>query len=113
MLDNASPLLASLPRIVCVRSDGGRPPEWLDASVRLLRGERPARAPGSEAVVTRVTDVLIAQAFRVVLLADRDGASPVAALGDPHVGAAVRLVHEDPSHPWTVTELAARARAER
>ena len=108
VLENAHPLVRSLPRIVRVGGEDGRPAEWLEASVRLLRGELPACGPGSEAVVTRVTDVLIAQAFRAVLLAQDDGGTPVAALGDPQIGAAVRLVHGDPTHPWTVTELAGR-----
>jgi AraC-like DNA-binding protein/mannose-6-phosphate isomerase-like protein (cupin superfamily) len=107
VLENAHPLVASLPRIIRVQGREGRPVEWLEASVRLLRGELPACSPGAEAVVTRVTDVLLAQAFRAFLLAQHDGRT-VAALGDPQIGAAVRLVHEDPSRSWTVTELAAR-----
>lgn len=108
VLENAHPLVRSLPRIVRVHADDGHPPEWLEVSMRLLRGELPACGPGSEAVVTRVTDVLIAQAFRAVLVSQHDGGTPVAALRDPQIGAAVRLVHEDPARPWTVTELAAR-----
>src|SRR5919197_1480961 len=52
--------------------------------------------------VRGVTDVLFAQAIRVHLLAQ-----PIAVLGDPQIGAAVRLIHADPVRPWTVTELAA------
>jgi AraC-like DNA-binding protein/mannose-6-phosphate isomerase-like protein (cupin superfamily) len=108
LLENAEPLVRSLPRIVRIRSEDGRTADWLDASVRLLRGELPACGPGSEAVVTRVTDVLIAQAFRTALVSQHDGGMAVAALGDPQIGAAVRYVHDDPAHRWTVTELAAR-----
>jgi AraC-like DNA-binding protein/mannose-6-phosphate isomerase-like protein (cupin superfamily) len=104
VLEDAHPLVLSLPRIL--RVDG--PVEWVDASVRLLRGELPVCAPGAEAVVTRVTDVLLAQAIRAHLLAQRDDGAPLTALGDPQIAAAVRLVHEEPERPWTVTELASK-----
>jgi AraC-like DNA-binding protein len=100
VLENAHPLLRLLPPVITVRG----PSEWLDASVRLLRGEMPACPPGAEEIVTRVTDVLLAQAIRSHLLS-QDG--PVGALGDPEIGAAVRLIHADPARPWSVSELAA------
>jgi len=108
VLENAHPLVASLPRIIRIEGSDGRPAEWLATSVRLLRGEMPACSPGAEEVVTRVTDVLLAQAFRAFLLFQHDGGGPVAALSDPQIAAAVRLVHEDPTRSWTVTELASR-----
>jgi AraC-like DNA-binding protein/mannose-6-phosphate isomerase-like protein (cupin superfamily) len=108
MLEDAHPLIASLPRIIRIAGRAGRPVEWLDASVQLLRGEMPVCRPGAEAVVTRVTDVLVAQAIRSFLLAQEEEGSPVAALGDAQIAAAVRLVHDDPVRRWTVSELAAR-----
>ena len=108
VLENAHPLVPALPTIIRIHG-GGRPPEWLGASVRLLRGELPACSPGAEAVVTRVTDVLIAQAFRTFLLSEHNGGgAAVAALSDPQIGVAIRLVHDQPEHSWTVTELARR-----
>ncbi len=35
-------------------------------------------------------------------------ASWLRGLADPHVGAAMRLIHEQPAEPWTVATLAAR-----
>jgi hypothetical protein len=67
MLEDAHPLIASLPRVIRIAGRAGRPVEWLDASVQLLRGEMPVCCPGAEAVVTRVTDVLVAQAIRSFL----------------------------------------------
>jgi AraC-like DNA-binding protein/mannose-6-phosphate isomerase-like protein (cupin superfamily) len=104
-LVNAQLLLSALPSVLRIPGRAGRPVEWLEASVRLLRGEMPVCEPGAEEIVTRVTDVLVAQAIRVHLL---DNGRDVAVLGDPQIGAAVRLIHADPARPWTVTELAAR-----
>jgi AraC-like DNA-binding protein/mannose-6-phosphate isomerase-like protein (cupin superfamily) len=108
VLENAHPLVAALPPVIRIHGGDGGPPAWLEASVALLRGELPVCGPGAEAVVTRVTDMLITQAFRTFLLSHDNTSGPVAALTDPQLAEAVRLVHADPTHPWTVTELSAR-----
>jgi AraC-like DNA-binding protein len=95
---SAAPLLALLPPFLHVRG----PNDWLDGTISLLRQELPAFAPGADAVVTRLTDLLVTQAIREVLSAS-DGAG---ALRDPLAAAAVRLLHDRPDHPWTVEELA-------
>ena len=105
-LENAQLLLNALPSVLRIPGRDGRPVEWLDASIRLLRGEMPVCEPGAAEIVTRVTDVLVAQAIRVHLL-DK-GREPIAVLGDAQIGAAVRLIHADPARLWTVTELAGR-----
>jgi AraC family transcriptional regulator, alkane utilization regulator len=95
---SATPLLALLPPFLHVRGPNG----WLAGTVSLLRHELPAFAPGADAVVTRLTDVLLTQAIREVLAAS-EGAE---ALRDPLAATAVRLLHDRPDHPWTVDELA-------
>jgi AraC-like DNA-binding protein len=97
---SANPLLALLPAVLHV--DG--PADWLEGTIGLLRRELAAYAPGADAIVTRLTDVLVTQAIREHL-AEGEG---VQALRDPFVAAAVRLLNESPEHPWTVSELAHR-----
>jgi AraC family transcriptional regulator, alkane utilization regulator len=94
----ASPLLELLPPIVQVRG----PLEWLDATAALVRRELPAHAPGADAVVTRLTDVLLTQAVRRHL----SGRDDLDALRDPWIAQAVRLLNDAPERPWTVAELA-------
>jgi len=105
-LDHVHPLVAALPPVVHVSAVDGRPPEWLTATLALLRGELPACPPGSEAVVTKITDVFLAHAIRSYVV--QHDADALAALADPQVFAAVRLIHERPEHAWTVDELAGR-----
>jgi AraC-like DNA-binding protein len=96
---SANPLLALLPPVLRVAKT-----DWLDGTIELLERELPTFAPGADAVVTRLTDVVLTQAIRH-LLADSDHTQ---ALRDPFAAAAVRLLHELPEHPWTVSELARR-----
>jgi AraC-like DNA-binding protein len=73
-----------------------------------LLGEEVAKdEPGQAAVLDRLLDLLLVAALRAAYA--RDGAAAprwYRAYGDPVVGPVVRLMHDDPAHPWTVAELA-------
>jgi AraC-like DNA-binding protein len=105
---DAHPLLVALPPVIHVRGVRGRPLPWVAATLRLVGAETDATAPGSVAVVGRLADALLTQALRVAV-AELDAADggQVRALRDPHIAAAVRLIHGQPQRPWTVGELAA------
>jgi transcriptional regulator GlxA family with amidase domain len=78
------------------------------ATLRLVGAETDATAPGSEAVVSRLADALLTQALRVAVAGpDTGDGARLRALRDPHVAAAVQLVHGQPQRPWTVGGLAA------
>ena len=64
--------------------------------------------PGQEAVLDRLLDLLLIAVLRT-WFARPDAEAPAwyRANGDPVVGRALRLLHNNPSHPWTVATLAA------
>jgi hypothetical protein len=63
--------------------------------------------PGAEAVVTRLTDALLAQAIRQCLLEVDRPAGPPSAITDPQIAWALRLIRETPGRPWSVPRMAA------
>ncbi|WP_121115367.1 AraC family transcriptional regulator [Croceibacterium ferulae] len=65
---------------------------------------------GADIAVRRLADVLIIQALRAYA-ANTAGADLgwLGALGDRHIGMALRLMHRDPGHAWTVAALAAES----
>ncbi|MFF9012614.1 cupin domain-containing protein [Streptomyces sp. NPDC014870] len=66
--------------------------------------------PGQSVVLDRVLDLLLIAAVRAWF--SRPGAQAPAwyrAMADPVVGRALRLLQNDPAHPWTVSSLAAAA----
>ena len=105
-LENGNGLLRSLPPVIRVPGRRGRPADRLAPSIALLRSEMPAGAAGAEEVVTRATDVLIAQAIRSWLLAREPAWPPLPALRDPQILRAIDLVDASPGEDWTVTRLA-------
>jgi AraC family transcriptional regulator, alkane utilization regulator len=99
----ARPLIASLPEVVHLRGHEGRSPEWLSSLIRMISVELAADRPGAEAVVSRLTDVLLAQALRSHVA--RTG-SQTRSLGDAQVAHALRIMREQPNEMWSVPRLA-------
>ena len=75
--------------------------------IPLMADEIVKDAPGQEAVLDRLLDLLLIAALRA-WFARPDAEAPgwYRASADPVVGLALRLLHNDPAHPWTVAELA-------
>jgi AraC-like DNA-binding protein len=96
-------LLRALPALLVLRS------EELDSPlVPLLASEVGKDEPGQEAVLDRMLDLLLVVVLRA-WFARPDGHAPgwYRAHADPVVGHALRLMHHNPGHPWTLAELAA------
>jgi AraC-like DNA-binding protein/mannose-6-phosphate isomerase-like protein (cupin superfamily) len=101
------PLLEALPTVVHLRGSEGRSPEWLVGLIRMIATEMASSGPGSEAVVSRLTDALLAQALRRCLLEVDRSAGKSTAVTDPNIARVLRLVREHPDRPWTVPQMAA------
>lgn len=95
-------LLEALPTVSVVRAD-----EWDTTVVDLLAREAGHDDAGQEAYLDRMLDVLLIAVLRVWF--GRDGNAPPwwDAEQDPVVGPALKLIYNNPAHPWTVANLAA------
>ncbi len=121
-----APLFEALPPILIVRrradygtveavggtrrAVAGVPQEsstWLATTLTFTVNEALAARPGSAAMLGRLTEVMFVELIREYM----QQLSPnehgwLAALRDPHVGKALRLIHESPMRQWTVNALA-------
>ncbi|MFE7773446.1 cupin domain-containing protein [Streptomyces sp. NPDC057445] len=97
-------LLDALPGLLHLPAD-----RWNCPLMPVLDEEISRDEPGQSVVLDRVLDLLLIAAVRAWF--SRPGAEPPAwyrAMGDPVVGPALRLMQNDPAHPWTVASLAAK-----
>ncbi|MEO9322623.1 AraC family transcriptional regulator [Nocardioides sp. C4-1] len=102
-------LLRVLPDVVVVRRH-----ELDGPLIDLLAVEMVRDAPGQQAVLDRLLDLLLIAVLRAWF--DRPEAVPPSwwtAQSDPVVGPALRLMQHHPDHPWTVAALADAARVSR
>ena len=95
-------LLDALPAVLVLRAD-----EWETPLVDLLGAEAGNDGPGQEAYLDRLLDLLLIAVLRTWF--DRDENAPTwwHAEHDPVVGPALKLIYNNPAHPWTVANLAA------
>ena len=102
-------LLRALPTVLVLREG-----EWDCPLIPLLAEEIVKDEPGQEAVLDRLLDLLLIAVLRAWFARPGSGAPGwYRAYGDPVVGRALRLLHHNPAHPWTVAELAAAASVSR
>jgi AraC-like DNA-binding protein len=98
-------LLNALPPLLVLPSD-----TWESPLVGLLAEEIVKDDPGQEAVLDRLLDLLLIAVLRAWFARpDADAPGWYRAYGDPIVGTALRLIHDDPARQWTVADLAAEA----
>jgi AraC-like DNA-binding protein len=104
----ASKLIASLPPLIHIEASRSTRADWMRATLDLIAEETQQVRAGSEAVVSRLCDIVVIQAIRTWI--ERDPAAQTGWLGalrDEQVGTAIARIHTDPGHPWTVASLAA------
>ncbi|MFD0262325.1 AraC family transcriptional regulator [Kitasatospora indigofera] len=109
-VDRPHPLFGDLPEVVHLPAVPGRHPV-LRSAVDQLCAEFHAPQPGSDAVVTALIDLLLLYILRswYAELPKERTRGWTAALTDPAVAPALKAIHDDPGHPWTVESLGTRA----
>lgn len=95
---DAQLLLSILPPFLRVHDDPA-----CAATIALLAREGEADRPGADLTRQHLAQVLFVQMLRAGAPA---GPCWLSALADPQIGAALKLIHADPSRPWRVPELA-------
>jgi AraC-like DNA-binding protein len=95
-------LFGALPQVLVRPIEAGD-----NALVRLLETEMTKTDPGQELVLDRILDLVLVSVLRAWLAAPGQGAPAwYRAQHDPVVGAALRMLHNEPARPWTVAGLA-------
>jgi AraC-like DNA-binding protein len=79
----------------------------LEATLRLLAAETVSPSLGSSLMVDRLAEIFFIQSLRSIIFSDRQrDYGWVGAMAHPKLGAALRLMHNNNAHPWTISTLA-------
>ncbi|MFC5322269.1 AraC family transcriptional regulator [Bradyrhizobium oligotrophicum] len=100
-------VLELLPPVLLLRrtTDG----EWLEAILRRMVSESALDRPGQRVVLSRLTEVLFVEVLRSWISSLSPGQGGwLGAISDPHIGPALKLIHENPERPWTLSGLGHR-----
>jgi AraC-like DNA-binding protein len=100
VLDLLPPVLLLKPTV-----DGG----WLEAILRRMVSESALERPGQSVALSRLTEVLFVEVLRSWIASLSPGQGGwLGAISDPHIGPALKLIHENPEQPWTLSDLGHR-----
>jgi AraC-like DNA-binding protein len=96
-------LLGALPRSLVLPADA-----WDSPLIPLLGDEIVKDDPGQEVVLDRLLDLLLIAVLRAWFSRpEAEAPAWYRAHSDPVVGRALRMLHNNPAHPWTIATLAA------
>jgi len=107
--DISDRLLRALPPVLSISQA-----DWESPLVPLLCEEVVKDEPGQAAVLDRLLDLLLTAVLKA-WFAKQDASRPEwwRSQGDRIVERALRIMHDDPAHPWTLDKLAAESGASR
>jgi AraC-like DNA-binding protein len=105
-----NPLLSTLPRLVHLRPPQQPGSDRLAQLVEFALTESREQRAGSDCVLLRLSELMFVEMLRRYLAClPPEETGWLAALRDPTVGRALRLLHQEPGRAWTVDELARQA----
>jgi AraC-like DNA-binding protein len=101
------PLLDALPQMLRIPLGDLSVSGWIADLLRLGVEESKAQHPGARSLLSKLSELTFIEALRRYIQSQPlDQKGWLAGLRDPYVGRALELLHEKPSHKWTVDELA-------
>jgi AraC-like DNA-binding protein len=102
--------LSGLPSVFKVSIRNGASGQWLENSIRFSVEQADRSAPGGEAVLAKLSEVLFVETLRAYITQLPAGQSGwLGGARDSEVGKVLALMHKDPAHPWTIAALARQA----
>jgi AraC-like DNA-binding protein len=101
--------LASLPKMLKVHIANEPSGQWLENSIRFSVSEMNGANAGSGLVLARLSELLFVETLRrYINQLPPDQTGWLAGVRDPIIGQGLALLHTEPAHPWTVSNLARR-----
>jgi AraC-like DNA-binding protein len=103
-----NPLISALPQLIHIKGEEGRAVPWLETTLQYLASETMSALPGSETVISHLTEILFIQAVRAHIGASGEASKKglTRAITDPQIGQALAFIHNKPQESWTVESLA-------
>ena len=98
-------MISALPDYIKIKNYGEGLGAWLEQSLRVIGAEACRDSPGEDIVALKMSEIIFAQSLRVHLEADGKNVVVLAGLSDPKISKALRAIHEEPAHYWTLEEL--------
>lgn len=103
-------LFSALPPLIQIDRTQTAGSGWLQPTLRMLAEETRTVRPGSDAVISRLCDIVVMQSIRSWIEGTEAAQTGwLKALRDPRIGRVIAQIHANPAQAWGVSSLAAEA----
>lgn len=103
-------LFLALPPVIQIDQAAAAGSSWLQPTLRMLAEETLAVRPGSDALISRLCDVVVMHSIRAWIEGtDAAKAGWLRAIKDPGIGRTIAEIHANPAKDWSVSSLASEA----
>lgn len=100
------PIIESLPDYLLLTNACRAKYVLLDEVLRLITRLMSVEQLGSEASITRLSEILLIEMLKSGAHRDEQLEAKISAYQDPKIGQSLQLIHSKPDQPWTVESLA-------
>lgn len=99
------PLLDNLPKLMYVSGSSSHNTHWLESALSFISYESLNNAPGSHAIINRLSEVMLIQVIRATIESSDDTIPFLSAFADPRINKVMSSIHENPTQSWSVEQL--------
>ena len=103
-------MLMALPEYIHLTNAERAAEPWLDDALKLVSQRMFAGAPGTEATVTRLSEIVLIELLKSSVVESESATTIMNALRDSQIRMALETIHEQTDYPWTVASLAKHIR---
>ena len=103
------PLLSALPSHIYIRDYGEDAGRWMESTLKIIGAEAGGNEMGSSLLTLKMSEIIYIQALRTFLSTEGKKHSALAGFSDTRIASALKAIHADPAHPWTLESLARHA----
>ena len=108
--DNAShPLIDALPASIHVKNYGEEAGRWMENTLKVIGAEAGTTGMGSDLIALKMSEIIFAQVLRTHLEQARSNHPVLAGFADPQIARALKAVHDNPGHRWSLDQLGSLA----
>ncbi|NNG12178.1 MAG: AraC family transcriptional regulator [Halobacteria archaeon] len=101
-----NPVLDAMPDVVHIRQEDPARTTAMDTLLQNIAAETGSDAPGSDAVVDKLSEILFIYVVRAFMVQTDTRTGLLAALADRQLGPVMNAIHENPGGAWSVDKLA-------
>ena len=99
-------LIDALPSHIHIKNYGEESGGWMESTLKVIGSEAGRQQMGGDMIAMKMSEIIFAQALRAYLESEGSELPVLAGFADSRISGALKAIHNEPGHPWTLENLA-------